>query len=552
MRHIYAFMMVLASGILFAAFSPPPSSVMSTASLTAALPDGPTVKTQAGDLVGVEENHIFSFKGIPYAAPPVGDLRWKAPQSPSAWTAPRDASRFRNVCIQVATGMPEGEEDQTKGKILGNEDCLYLNVYSPNSAAPNNRLPTMVWIHGGGFVFGAGSDYDASVFAQKHGVVVVTLNYRLASLGFLALPSLKAEAGGNAGNYGLMDQQAALRWVQNNIAAFGGDPGNVTLFGESAGGMSICAQLASAAAAGLFHKAIIQSGFCTSPNNSGAAADSTKRNLEYADKLGCKDGNLACLRKIDPAKLAGQAVPGKRPLANLVWAPVYGTPLLPLPLHTAFERGSFNRVPVMSGTNHDEGRFFMSMVMPDSKPLPPFKYWAATGMLVGAKKNRTVLQKYPFRASGTPVLALATVLTDYMFSCPALNVSSDISKYVPVYAFEFNDPRAITTLKTPPGMESMGAFHSSGLVYIFQTPLAGLGADPAQFSPDQRQLSDAFSEAWATFAKTGDPNGQGQQRWRRFEPKRQNIQIFTPNGISESTDFADDHKCAFWSQLQVH
>lgn len=511
-----------------------------------------TVQTDKGPVVGRQTELIRTFFGIPYAAPPVGDLRWKAPQSPAAWTAPREANAFGNVCVQVATGMPEGEEDQTKGKILGNEDCLYLNVYSPSSATPNSHLPTMVWIHGGAFILGAGSDYDPSLLAQKHGVVVVTLNYRLGSLGFLSLPSLKAEADGTAGNYGLMDQQAGLRWVQNNIAAFGGDPGNVTLFGESAGGWSVCAQLASPAAAGLFHKAIIQSGPCTSPNNSGVAAESTKRNLEYADKLGCKNGNLACLRKIDAKKLVGQAVPGKRPLGNSVWAPVYGTPLLPLTLRTAFERGSFNRVPVMNGTNHDEGRFFISMATPDGKALPLYKYWAATGMLVGAKKNRTVLQEYPFRASGTPTLALATVLTDFMFSCPALSVSTDISKYVPVYVFEFNDPQAVTTLKTPPGMESMGAFHSSGLVYIFQTALPPLGADPAQFNPAQRQLSDAFSEAWATFAKTGDPNGQSQQRWRKFEPARANLLVFSPSGISESTHFAEDHKCAFWSQLQVH
>jgi para-nitrobenzyl esterase len=511
-----------------------------------------TVQTDKGPVVGRQAGAVRTFLGIPYAAPPVGDLRWKAPQSPAAWAVPRDASAFGNVCFQVATGMLEGE-DQSKGKILGNEDCLYLNVYSPGSATANNRLPTMVWIHGGAFIFGAGSEYDASALAQKNGVVVVTLNYRLGSLGFLALPSLKAESpDGASGNYGLLDQQAALRWVQNNIAAFGGDPGNVTLFGESAGGLSVCAQLASPAAAGLFHKAIIQSGPCSSPNNSGAAADSTKRNLDYADKLGCKNGNLACLSKIDAAKLVGQAVPGKRPLGNMVWAPVYGTALMPLSLQTAFARGSFNRVPVMIGSNHDEGRFFISLATPDGKALPLYKYWAATGLLVGAKKSRTVLQKYPYRASGTPALALTTVLTDYMFSCSALSVSSEISKYVPVYAFEFNDPQAITTLKTPPGMDSMGAFHSSGLVYIFQTPLAGLGADPAQFSPAQRQLSDAFSEAWATFAKTGDPNGQGQQRWRKFEPGRANVQVFTPSGISESTDFADDHKCSFWSKLQIN
>ncbi len=218
-----------------------------------------TVQTDKGPVVGRQAGAVRTFFGIPYAAPPVGDLRWKAPQSAAAWTNPRDASAFGNVCFQVATGMLEGEE-QTKGKILGNEDCLYLNVYSPSSATPDSRLPTMVWIHGGAFIFGAGSEYDASVLAQKHRVVVVTLNYRLGSFGFLSLTTLKAESPDRAsGNYGLLDQQAALRWVQNNIVAFGGDRGNVTLFGESAGAMSVCAQLASPAAAGLSHKAIIQS-----------------------------------------------------------------------------------------------------------------------------------------------------------------------------------------------------------------------------------------------------------------------------------------------------
>lgn len=509
----------------------------------------PTVQTNKGTVVGRQHGAVRTFFGIPYAEPPVGDLRWKAPQPPSAWTAPRDASRFGDVCVQIVSGMLEGDE-QNKGKIIGNEDCLYLNVYAPNGATPSTHLPTMVWLHGGAFIFGAGSSYDASVLAEKYGVVVVTLNYRLGSLGFLALPSPNAEGAGASGNYGLLDQQAALHWVQANIAAFGGDPGNVTLFGESAGGMSVCAQLASPAAAGLFHKAIIQSGPCTSPNNSGAAADPVRRNLDYAKKLGCKNGNLPCLRKIDPKKLVGQAVPGRRPLGNMVWAPVYGTALLPLPLETAFERGSFNRVPVMNGSNHDEGRLFISMATANGKPLPPYKYWGATGLLVGIKNNRAVLSQYPYRASGTPTLALATVLTDFMFSCPALSVSSDISQYVPVYAFEFNDPQAITTLKTPPGMDSLGAFHSSGLVYIFQVPLAELGANPAQFSPGQRRLADAFSEAWANFAKTGNPNGPNQDRWRVFEATRQNVQTFTPGGISESTSFAEEHRCTFWSQLQ--
>ncbi|WP_287127415.1 carboxylesterase/lipase family protein [Candidatus Cyanaurora vandensis] len=498
------------------------------------------INTNQGPVTGLQTTTLQTFFGIPYAAPPTGSQRWSAPQPVTPWTVPRDATAFGNQCTQVVLGL-FAVPGETKGEVRGAEDCLFLNVYTPTETT--GRLPVMVWIHGGGFTAGAGSLYDGSVLARKHGVVVVTLNYRLGPLGFLALAGLNS----GEGNYGLLDQQAALRWVRENIAAFGGDPGNVTVFGESAGGLSICAQLASPQATGLFDKVIIQSGLCMSPGNNVSLTDASRRNLAYAARLGCRKADSLCLRRVTPQQVTSTAVPGLRPLGNLVWSPVYGTTLLPLPLQAAFSSGKFHRVPVLQGTNHDEGRLFVSLASSAGKPLQPQQYWGGTSLLVGLAKNRQVLAQYPYKTYGTPALAFATVFTDAMFSCPALNVGTALAKYVPVYAFEFNDPQAVTSLKIPAGLSSLGSFHSSSLVYAFQTPLVGL-ADPAQFNPAQRKLSDAFSLAWVTFAKTGDPNRPGEPRWRTFNAGS-NIQTFTPTGIAENTRFAEEHKCRFWSQL---
>ena len=505
-----------------------------------------TVQTEGGAVVGGQTT-VSSFVGIPYAAPPVGELRWKPPQPAVAWTSPRDGTRFGSECTQIASGLFE----EPKGTVQGSEDCLYLNVYAPKAVSSSAKLPVMVWIHGGGFTSGAGSLYDPSVLVEKHGILAVTLNYRLGSLGFLALPGLSAEsAQGSSGNYGILDQQAALRWVQRNIARFGGNPADVTIAGESAGGMSVCGHLASPLSSGLFQKAIVQSGLCSSPNNTVTLAEAANRNLKYAVKLGCKTGDMACLRQVSAQKIAGTKVSGVRGAGNLVWSPVYRSSVFPLTLADAFAQGKFNRVPVLNGSNHDEGRLFISLIAPGGKPVTPVLYWGGSGLLVGAAKNGQVLGQYPYRNYGTPALAFATVFTDAIFSCPALNVASLLSKYVPVYAFEFNDPKAVTSLKAPSDLPGLGAFHSSSLVYAFQTPLLGL-ADPAQFSAQQRQLSDAFSLAWANFVKTGNPSSQSNV-WKPFDPTVGNVQSFTPSGVTSNTNFSSDHKCAFWTGLKLN
>jgi para-nitrobenzyl esterase len=517
---------------------------------SAALPqENLSIMTDKGIVVGRQSSAV-SFLGIPYAAPPVGKLRWSAPEPVSPWAEPRDASRIGNVCPQVVLAL-FAVPGLKPGEVQGKEDCLYLNVYTPAKARPDSRLPVMVWIHGGAFTVGSGSAYDGSVLAEKYGLVVVTINYRLGALGFLALAGLDtAGKGDRSGNYALLDQQAALQWVKTNIAAFGGNAQNVTIAGESAGGMSVCAQLASPRAAGLFQKAIIQSGLCESPGNSVTAREAESRNVKYAKKLGCSAADIDCLRHVEPAKLMSTKVPGRRPVSSLVWSPVYESGVLPLKLQTAFSEGKFNRVPVLAGTNHDEGRLFVSVISPKGKPVTAVQYWGGTGLLVGVTNTLKVLLQYPFRTYGTPALAFATMFTDGVFSCPAERIDRALSKYVPVYAFEFSDPQAATSLKAPVDLPGLGSFHSSSQVYAFQSAIPGIAA-PSMFSSAQRKLSDEFSGAWAAFVATGNPQAAGTPSWPTFGSSEGAVQEFDLVGMKENLRYSMEHKCALWSALNL-
>ncbi|GAA0516476.1 carboxylesterase/lipase family protein [Deinococcus depolymerans] len=510
-----------------------------------ALPAPSAVTTTQGPVTGVTDAGVTRYLGLPYAAPPTGPRRWQPPAPGPRWTAPRAATRPGSECVQVVVGV-FAAPGETGGQVRGDEDCLFLNVYAPaRAAAPR---PVMVWIHGGAFTSGAGSLYDGSELARREDVVVVTLNYRLGPLGFLALPGLDAEGGGTSGNYGLMDQQAALRWVRDNIAAFGGDAGNVTLFGESAGGMSTCAHLASPASAGLFHRAIIQSGLCASPGNSVTAADASRRNVAYASRLGCSRDTLACLRTLDAPKLTAGKVPGLRPLPNLVWSPVYGGPLLPRPLLDAYRAGQFNRVPVLAGTNRDEGRLFVKIAVPEGRSMSLPLYWGAAGLLGGARNVTRILNAYPARQYATPALAFSDMFTDGVFACPAVNVARALSAFTPTYAFEFADPDAVTLLTPPGDLPGLGATHSSSLVYALRTRIDGL-ADPADFTPAQDALSATFSRSWAQFARTGTPGLPG---WSPVRGEATPVMVFTPQGAQVSDRFAQDHRCDLWSGLNLN
>src|SRR5262245_8721122 len=321
-----------------------PSLVASAPMSASAAAGSPVVATDKGPVRGVATGEVQAFLGIPYAAAPIGDLRWRPPQEHAAWQGVRDASELGAHCPQLASPY---------GRPSTSEDCLFLNVFAPgktNQGRPH-LLPVMFWIHGGGLVVGESDGYDpARLVAQD--VVVVTINYRLGELGFLAHPALAAESPtGASGNYGLMDQQAAMRWVERNIRAFGGDPDNVTIFGESAGGLSVHSQLSSPLAGGLFHRAIVQSGAYSLTQPTQAAAEDAGK--VFAANAGCSSQTAACLRSLSVSAIL-TAQPGGTMVPN-----VDGF-LLALTVISACTTGHFNHVPVIEGSNHDEWRLFVA------------------------------------------------------------------------------------------------------------------------------------------------------------------------------------------------
>jgi para-nitrobenzyl esterase len=468
-------------------------------------PQGEIVHTQQGMVRGVVTGDHRVFSGIPYAAPPVGNLRWRSPQPPESWDGVRGATRPGSACAQP----------DLNGKLIGSEDCLYLNVNTPTDTS--GPKPVMVWLHGGGFVSGSGNDYDPTRLVQQ-GVVVVTVNYRLGALGFLMDGDDPA-----SGNYGLADQQAALRWVHDNIAAFGGDPANVTLFGQSAGAFSVCAQLASPQAHGLFQKAIIQSGPCADPFvTSDVARD---RDASWASSLGCSD--IACLRSKPLSALAAvsdeQVSTPLGRLRDLPWEPVVGTSTLPGQPMDALRQGAAKGIPIIEGTTRDEMRWFVAGEYDQKgKPLTAEEYPAVVTQVFGAEAP-AVLAQYPLGNYPSPGVALATLLTDWgakVGSCTALATDEVANQTTPVYAYEFAQDSG-----TQIGGFDLGAAHSEELPYLFGP---------------SNELSRKMVTYWTTFAKTGNPG------WPRYsDGKALSLGV----DMIGQVDFAADHHCSFWSGL---
>src|SRR5499425_1279890 len=373
-----------------------------------AAPQSPVVATDLGPVRGVATGTMQEFLGIPYAAAPVGDLRWRPPQEHARWNGVRNATSFGPHCPQVAT--PYGTPSTS-------EDCLVLNVFTPmktNEGLPH-LLPVMFWIHGGGLVVGESDGYDPSNLVAQN-VIVVTINYRIGELGFLAHSALTAESSnGASGNYGLLDQQAALRWVQRNIRAFGGNPDNVTIFGESAGGLSVHAQLASPLAAHLFHKAIVESGAYSLVQPSLSAAEAA--GAAFAASAGCADPSTAaaCLRSLPVATILAH-----QPSGTMV--PNLDGFVLPQTVRAAFTTGQFNHVPVIEGSNHDEWRLFVAqteaathIVLSAAGYVPAI---AAT-LRVPLSVATAIANVYPLSDFSSPSVALGAVGTDAIFACNA-------------------------------------------------------------------------------------------------------------------------------------
>jgi para-nitrobenzyl esterase len=505
------------------------------------------VRIAEGELVGVATLRGKAWLGIPYAAPPVGPLRWRAPQPVVAWTAPRPSLHTGHDCTQNLS--PRALEGKPGGWFVhGSEDCLVLNVYAPSNAVAGQAWPVMVWLHGGGFVAGTAANYDPSLLAQKQGVIVVTLNYRLGALGFLAHSALSAEdPAAGSGDYALLDQQAALRWVSANIAAFGGDPHRVTLFGQSAGGFSVCHQMTSPSAVGLFTGAIIESGACTSPDLNVPIAQAEVAGQLTASDLGCADPAtaLTCLRALS-AKQVARAVshrPGALGLNG--WSAVVGGPVLPLSMPDAFARGRFIHMPVLMGVAHDEGRLFAVLQKASGHLWSDQSYDAVIRQAYGANAD-AILAAYPAARSGGPADAYASVITDQAFACPAIALESWLAPKVSTHIYEFDDPAPPYAFLNPPGFPHLGAYHASEIVYVLQRPW--IVADPTRFTPAQWALSDQMQAAWANFARTGDPNGPGAPAWPSDTAASPSILSLSPNAIGPMTSLGDHH-CDLWSRL---
>jgi para-nitrobenzyl esterase len=498
----------------------------------------PIVTTADGAVRGMPGPGGYAFLGLPYAAPPTGNLRWRPPQPPAHWRGVRDATSFAPSCPQNPSAnpfLPPG---------LMSEDCLYLNVYTPAPrGSDEDGRPVLVWIHGGGLTQDGGRNYDPATLAAD-GVVVVTINYRLGALGFLAHPALAARPGGPAGNYGLMDQQAALRWVQANIRRFGGNPHNVTIAGESAGGLSVLAQMVSPGARGLFQKAIIQSGAFALNQQPLAAAETAGE--AFAARAGCPDQTAACLRKL--------------PVADLVDSPFVGIPgvvdgqVLTEPIGTALAAGRFARVPVLDGTNHDEERIFVSfgraisggtnVAIPDL-PVTAGNYQTdiAAVLAVPAARAAAIAAQYPPAAYPSAAVAFSTLVGDASFACPALQLDSLTAKRVPTFGYEFNDdaaPQIFVPSLVPPAV----ATHGSELQYLFGLPNAPL---PGTLDADQQALADSMRAAWANFAASGSP-ATAAVPWPAFgHADGASVLSLVPPQPQLETDFAASHHCSFWA-----
>lgn len=514
---------------------------------------GREVPTAEGPVLGkLEPGGTCSYKGIPFAAPPVGAKRWRRPEPPPRRKEPLRAFAFGAQCIQrgSGTGIPE-----PGNRPVRSEDCLNLNIWRP---AKSGVFPVMVWIHGGSLTAGSGSEtlYHGDRLAAEGEVVVVTINYRLSYYGFLALPHLAEEdPDGSAGNYGLLDQVEALKWVQANIAGFGGDPNNVTIFGESAGGWSVCHLLASPLTRGLFHRAILESGGCEVARDLEAGMRFGK---EFAAKVGCGGGNpVECLRRKSAAELekaleqAGQAEKkrGKKsPLSleslHFDWVPhVDGWALKEKPL-AALRAGRAQPVPLLIGTNREEGKLF-TITMPGVRLMPAGVLHSLLVKIFGPERAGRIEELYPYSSYRRPLDAVLDALGDLALGCPCLEAAEATTQYHPVYYYRFDFNR-----HSLPHM--VGAAHGLEIPFIFDNldrPPAGYFLSRGQ-TKRAKELSRIMMGYWTNFARKADPNGPGLLTWPAYTPEtRARMILDLPPRVEPADNLK---KCAFWREQKIN
>ncbi|MFD3325450.1 carboxylesterase/lipase family protein [Streptomyces sp. NPDC058701] len=538
-------------------------SLLAAAAPTAGVAPGPrqpVVETDRGAVRGRAHGAYDTFEGIPYAAPPTGPLRWRLPEPAPAWPGVLDARAPGSRCVQLPPLGPGGPS--------GSEDCLFLNVTAPPVRGRGAPRPVMVWFHGGGFQNGAGDPYRPDRLAVRGDAVVVTVNYRLGIFGLFGHPEL-----GGAPGFALADQQAALRWVRTNAHRFGADPRNVTVFGESAGALSVCAHLVSPASAGLFHRAVVQSGSCstTMPPRSllptlgtyepfTPERSTVEAGAAAAVRLGCGGpadgapgvgagvagapgptgpagaagpvGAVDCLRRLDAGALATPELMGRFSLVP------YGNAALPTEPRRALREGRFHRVPVVQGTTRDEMRVFLGQTLA-AFPVPDrAAYRARLEQSFDAGTARAVEAEYPAAAYPNPVVALATLLSDASFTCPSLRDAEALARHVPTYGYLFADGDApnATGLAEVPGLP-YAASHGFELPYLFTSvPLAA----------PQRELADRMTGYWTAFARTGIPAAQGAPAWPRYRSPASVLNLAPGAGGIRPVDARTAHHCALW------
>lgn len=494
------------------------------------------VDTLSGPVRGMSDEGMCIWKGIPYAAPPAGELRWRSPEDPPDREDVLEAFEFSAQCPQQGIAGILGANNRP---VNGDEDCLYLNIWRPRK---EGTFPVMVWIHGGALVIGSGSKeyYIGGKLAAEKDVVVVTFNYRLGPFGFLSLPEFAEEDPyGSSGNYGLLDQVKALEWVSKNIAGFGGDPGNITIFGESAGGWSVCNLLASPLAKGLFHKAIIQSGACNSTMSVEEGYDFGK---DFAAKAGCAGPDVAeCMRSKSADEIfangSGSSI-GEGVGSMFRFIPKEdGYALRDTPIKE-LQSGSYNNVPLMVGSNRDEMKYFTFMI-PGIRLVPLSLLEKTFGFSMLKENKEKYRELYPPRAYRRCADAGIDAAGDMSLGCPCFNAaeaSSVRQAKTFYYRFDYDDTRY-------PHM--LGAAHGLDIPFVFGEIGAG---HKFYLTKKQNQkakpLSELMMSYWTNFAKNGDPNGPGLPHWPEYNVQtRQRMYLDVNPVVMPATEYVE--KCAF-------
>lgn len=491
----------------------------------------PQVRVESGELQGVIADGVASFKGIPFAAAPVGDLRWRPPQPPARWTGVRQAAEFGSDCMQGRFGPPPAAAAGAPTARVPSEDCLFLNVWGPASATPGARLPVMVWIHGGGFMGGSGASPGTSgVQFAKQGVLLVSINYRLGRFGFFAFPASSQERPDETkGNYAYMDQIAALQWVKRNIAAFGGDPNNVTIFGFSAGGVSVHSLLASPMAHGLFHKAIAQSGgsrdsvLTARPMRQDGVDPNYPVSAEtigitFARSMGIEGRDQAALARLralsaDDILRGAPAQPGVN-VPSYETTPVLDGKLVTETAEAAYKARRQPRVPLLVGSNSADTAGNRMRATTKEQLFARFGRWRAQAKAAYDPDGSTDLATLISRAND-----------DFGQAEPArFAANAFAANGSPVYLYRFGYVQTAMREKL-----QAGAPHGGEIGYVFGTLSAGRGGAP---TPEDQAVARMAQSYWVNFAKTGDPNGPGLPAWPRHDPGRDLIFEFRPDGTA--------------------